>query len=109
MKELLENIEEFLESGEDNLKKERFNAAASDFFKAIVVSCDYLLYCRIKILPKNHNERFSLLNKHFKEIYAHISKLFPIYTKSYNFKVKKEDVFLIKEYAYELKSLVNKE
>ena len=108
MKELLENIKEFLKSGEDNLKKERFNAATSDFFKAIVVSCDYLLYYNIKILPKNHNERFSLLKKHFKEIYAFISKLFPIYTKSYNFKIKKEDALLIKKYAYELKSFVDK-
>ena len=108
MKELLDNINEFLESGEDNLEKERFNAAASDFFKAIVVSCDYVLYCHIKILPKNHNERFSLLNKHFKEIYNSISKLFPIYTKSYNFKIKKEDTLLIKKYAYEIKSFVDK-
>lgn len=108
MEELRENIEEFLESGEDNLKKERFNAATSDFFKAIVVSCDYLLYYHIKILPKNHNERFSLLNKHFKEIYISISKLFPIYTKSYNFKIKKGDALLIKKYAYEIKSFVDK-
>lgn len=108
MEELRDNIKEFLESGEDNLKKERFNAAASDFFKAIVVSCDYLLYSNIKILPKNHNERFSLLNKHFKEIYNTISKLFLIYTKSYNFKIKKEDAFLIRKYAYEIKSFVDK-
>lgn len=108
MEELLENIKEFLESGEDNLKKERFNAAASDFFKAIVVSCDYLLYYNIKILPKNHNERFSLLNKHFKEIYNSISKLFPIYTRSYNFKIKKEDTLLIRRYAYEIKSFTDK-
>ncbi|MEK6823427.1 MAG: hypothetical protein AABY06_00170 [Nanoarchaeota archaeon] len=108
MKELIENIKEFLESGEDNLKKKRFNASATDFFKAIVVICDYLIYSNIKILPKNHSERFLLLSKHFKEIYSKVSELFPIYTKSYNFKIKKEDMLNIREYAYKLKSLIDK-
>jgi len=109
MKELIDNIKEFLESGEDNLKKERFNASATDFFKAIVVTCDYILYSKIKILPKNHSERFSLLNKHFEEIYLKVSELFLVYVKSYNFKVKKEDVLKIKEYAYNIKSIINKD
>lgn len=108
MKELIENIREFLDSGEDNLKKERFNASATDFFKAIVVICDYLIYLNVKILPKNHSERFSLLSRHFKKIYTEVSELFLIYTKSYNFKIKKEEVMKIKEYAYKLKSFINK-
>jgi len=108
MNELLENIEEFLESGEDNLNKERFNAAISDFFKAIVVSCDCLIYRDMKILPKNHSERFSLLNKYFKEIYEEVSILFGVYKNSYNFKIKKEDALKAKNYAYKLKSLINK-
>lgn len=108
MKELLENISEFLESGEDNLKKERFNAAISDFFKAIVVACDYLIYRDIKILPKNYSDRFSLLSKHFNGIYIEVSDLFEAYTNSYNFKIKKEDVLKTKEYAYRLKSLIDK-
>jgi len=108
MKELIENIKEFFESGEDNLKKERFNASATDFFKAIVVICDYLIYSKIKVLPKNHSERFSLLSKHFKEIYSKVSELFSVYVKSYNFKIKREDALKIKEYAYKLESLIDK-
>ncbi|MBU2523336.1 MAG: hypothetical protein KKE23_03535 [Nanoarchaeota archaeon] len=108
MNELLDNINEFLESGEDNLKKERFNAAISDFFKAIVVACDYMIYRDMKILPKNHSERFSLLNKYFKEIYGEVSSLFIIYTNSYNFKIKKEDALKAKNYAYKLESFINK-
>lgn len=108
MKELLDNIKEFLESGEDNIKKERFNASATDFFKAIVVICDYLIYSKIRILPKNHSERFSLLSKHFEEIYSKVSELFSIYVKSYNFKIKKKDVLKTREYAYKLESLISK-
>ena len=109
MEEIIGNINEFLDSGEDNLKKERFNASVTDFFKAIVVICDYFIYSKIKIFPKNHSQRFSLLSRHFKEIYSKVSELFQIYVKSYNFKIKKEDTIKIREYARYLKSLVNKE
>ena len=53
MEELLKNAEEFFESGEDNLKKKRFNVAVSDFFKAIAILCDYLIYRETKIMLLN--------------------------------------------------------
>ncbi len=107
MEGLLKNIEEFLQSGEDNLKKERFNAAVSDFFKAIAILCDYIIYKEIKILPKNHNERFSLLRTYFRDIYSKVSQLFRHYTDSYNLRSTKEDAEKIKSYAYELKNLAS--
>jgi len=103
MDELLKNIEEFLESGEENIRKARFNAAVSDFFKAIVILCDYKIYRDMKIIPKNHNERFSILEKYFSDIYLEISKLFQIYTRSYNLRMTKEDAIKLKNYAYGLK------
>lgn len=110
MEELLKNAEEFIESGEENITKQRFNASVSDFFKAIVILCDYLIYKEIKIIPKNHNERFSILKKYFGDIYKKVSKLFKTYVKSYNLRLKKEDAKKVKEYANELKNLIfNKE
>jgi hypothetical protein len=108
MKELLDNVKEFLESGEENLKKERFNAAVSDFFKAIVILCDYIIYRDIKIMPKNHNERFSLLETYFKDIYKNVSEFFKTYTKSYNLRLGKEEATKLKNYANELKNFINK-
>lgn len=107
-KELLKNIEEFLQSGKDNLEKQRFNASVSDFFKAIVILCDYLIYKEIKIMPKNHNERFSLLRTYFKEIYKNVSELFKIYTKSYNLRLGKEEANKLNLYANELKNIIHK-
>jgi|SRR3989344_7998366 len=107
--ELLKNIDEFLESGKDNLEKDRFNAAVSDYFKAIVVMCDCILYKEIKITPKNHNDRFLLLKKYFKDIYEETSRLFRIYTESYNLRLNKEDAVKIKNYADELRNKLNKE
>ena len=110
MEELLNNIKEFIESGNENLVKSRYNAAASDFFKSIVISCDYLIYKEMKILPKNHNERFSLLKKYFEDIYNKVSKLFEIYTRSYNLRILERDAKKIGEYAHEIyNNIKNKE
>ena len=107
--ELLKNIDEFLDSGKDNLEKGRYNAAVSNFFKAIVVSCDLILYKNIKIIPKNHNDRFSLLRKYFADIYKEVSELFKLYTRSYNLRLDKKDAVKLKNYANELRNKINKE
>ncbi len=106
MEELLKNAEDFFQSAEDNLKKGRFNPAVADFFKAIVILCDYIIYRDTKILPKNHNQRFSLLRDYFKDIYKNVSELFELYTKSYNFRLKAGDVIKIKNYYDELKKFI---
>lgn len=107
--DLTKNAHEFLDSGEDNLNKQRFNAAATDFFKAIVILCDSLIYNEIRTLPKNHNERFRLLNIHFNDIYHEVSSLFNLYKRSYNLRLTKEDTIKLKHYANELKSKTIKE
>ena len=106
IEDLLKNADEFLESGKDNLSKKRFNAAVSNFFKAIVILCDYLVYRDMKIIPKNHNERFSILEKYFKEIYTKVSELFQTYTASYNLRLEEKDANKLKNYAYELKNSI---
>ena len=111
--ELLKNIDEFLYSGNDNLEKRRYNAAVSaavsDFFKAVVVSYDFLLYKNTKIIPKNHNDRFSLLRKYFSGIYEKVSELFKLYTRSYNLRLEKKDAIKLRNYANELRNKINKE
>ena len=110
MKEILLNANEFLASAEDNLKKKRWNASVSDFFKAISNFSDFLIYKELRIFTKNHNERFQLLKKYFPKIYKKILDLFSTYRKSYNLRLKKEDALKLKKFAYELKNIVsNKE
>lgn len=106
MEELIDNAKEFIDSGEENIIKERFNVAVSDFFKAIVILCDYLIYREIKIIPKNHSERFSTLQKYFKDIYEKVSSFFKTYTKSYNLRLGKKEAEELKNYAHELKNFI---
>ena len=105
MKELLENANEFLESGKENFEKKRFNVSASDYFKSIVIFCDYLIYREIKRLPKNHSDRFNLLKLYFEEIHDKVSSLFKEYIKSYNLKRNKEDCIELEKYANEIKRI----
>jgi len=103
MNELMQNALEFIASGEDNLLKKRYNASVSDFFKAIVTLCDYLIYKDMKFLPKNHNERFEFLKNYFNEIYLKVFSLFQLYRDSYNLRLKKEDALKLRDLAHELR------
>jgi len=107
MNDLLENAKEFIESGEDNIKKERYNVSVADFFKAIAVLCDYLIYKNIKTLPKNHLDRFNLLKAYFPEIYSVVSPMFRRYTESYNQRMTKQDAIKFENYAHELRNFVS--
>ena len=106
MEELLKNANEFLDSGNDNFIKERYNVAVSDFFKTIAILSDYLIYTKIKSLPKNHNDRFHYLKLYFGDIYSHVSFLFKTYTNSYNLRLNKGDAEKVRDYANELKNII---
>lgn len=106
MEVLLQNAQEFLDSGNENLKKQRFNAAVADFFKGIVILCDYFIYKEMKIKPKNHNERFSLLRSYFVDTYQEVSDLFEVYTQSYTLRLTKENAEKLGRYADGLKNRI---
>lgn len=104
--ELLKNAEEFLESAQDNQIKKRYNAAVSDYFKAIVIYTDYIIYKDIKTLPKNHNHRFQLLENYFPEIHEKLSKLFKIYTDSYNLRLSEKETKELEKNANEVRDYI---
>lgn len=103
----MKNAEEFLESAEENFKKERYNACVSDYFKAIVILADYLIYGEIKRVPKNHNERFYLLKRYFGDVYGRVSVLFKTYTESYNLRLGIKDAKEVRKYAEEFKDYID--
>ncbi|MDP4039942.1 MAG: hypothetical protein Q8P57_05185 [Candidatus Pacearchaeota archaeon] len=107
MEEILQNAIEFLESAEDSLKKQRWNVAVANYFKSASNFCDYLIYKEIKLFPKNHNERFQLLEKYFPEIHKIIIDLFKKYRESYNLRLKRRDALPVRQFAYELKTRIS--
>lgn len=106
-KNLSENAREFEKSGNDELEKNRYNSAVNSYYKAIAVLCDLKIYEKIRVLPKNHAERFLFLKMHFQDAYKLINPLFDKYTDSYNLRLNKQDVLLFKENVEKLKRIFN--
>lgn len=105
-KDLKLNFKEFLESAEQELQSNRYNAAVTSYFKAIVILCDLRIYKDKRLLPKNHTERFLFLKMHFKEVSEELSKLFNLYTDSYNLRMNREDAVLLKENVEKFKNIL---
>jgi hypothetical protein len=105
--DILKNANESLESAEDDLKKNRFNSAIASFFRTIANLCDYIIYKEIKVLPKNHGDRFNLLEKYFPSIHVKVKEIFEIYRDSYNIRLSKKDALKVRNYTYELKNKIN--
>lgn len=99
LKELKLNTIEFYESGKDDLEKDRFNSAASDFFKALVTLCDYLIYRKSRTTPENHKERFKITKGNFPTANEVLNCLWEAYIKSHNERLAREETLKIKKGA----------
>jgi hypothetical protein len=93
----LENtfIEEY-EGGIDQLEKGRYKNATILFSKALFALCDFLIYSSLNKLPKNHSERFRILEGHFNDIYIIVDDIFSHYTDAYSKPILKETCIKIK-------------
>lgn len=98
---LRKNIIEFYTEGNSALKRGSYNTAVSLFFKTIAVLVDYHILKKEGFVPKNHAERFRLLQQKYMKLYEILDKDFPVYQDSY-------DIILSKEMAGEIKDDVKK-
>ena len=92
-------IQTFLEEYQgalDELNKTRYKNSTILFSKALFAICDILIQNKINKLPKNHSERFRILELYFKEIYRIVDEIFDKYTDSYSKPVLKETCYAIK-------------
>ena len=103
--DLLLNFRDFKAAGDDELRKGRYNPAISSYFKALVILCDIKIYSERQQLPKNHSERFIILENHFPEAYSLLSPLFDKYRDSYNLRMQKKDVMELLENVKRLKKI----
>ena len=74
---------EYYSSGEDELKKERYNSSVVLFFKALVAFVDLYIYQKTGKTPSSHKERFRVAQNNFAEVYNLLDKDFPFYQDSY--------------------------
>src|SRR3989344_703728 len=87
---LKQGINEFIEGGLDEENKQMFRLAVTAYFKAISQICDLILFEKIGFMPKNHSERFRILEKNNKELYFLVDTTFKMYRDTYSKEMDKE-------------------
>ena len=97
MEELSRTIIEEYEGGLEELKKERYKNSAILLSKALFAICDLIIHSKLEKLPKNHGERFRILENDFPEIYAVVDLIFAHYTDAYSKPILKETCEKIKD------------
>ncbi|HLC64594.1 MAG TPA: hypothetical protein VJI46_00550 [Candidatus Nanoarchaeia archaeon] len=100
---LIENFREYYQLGLEAFKREKFNSAATLFFKAIAALCDLYILRKEGIIPSSHAQRFRLLEDKYHDIYRIVDRDFPFYQDSYTNKLDREAALLLKEDAESIK------
>lgn len=97
MEELVKTFIEEFEGGVEQLAIGRHKNATILLCKALFALCDLMIYQKLAKLPKNHGERFRILEAHFPEIYRIADNIFSHYTDAYSKPVLKETCEQIKD------------
>ena len=87
--ELLKNAKTFYASASLVYRSGDYTGAFILFFKCLMAICDYAVLAKYSKTPKDHQERFRLLEKHFPLLYKEVDFLFRFYRQSYSTAVRK--------------------
>ena len=93
---LKENIKKFIKSAEIIYNTGDFTSSAILYFKAFFAILDLVILKRIGKIPKDHSERFRILESGFSNLYSSLDKLYHIYRNTYTAIINKYDCDKIK-------------
>ena len=94
---LEENIKEFQGSADLVYKKNDFTSATILYFKTLFGVLDLIILKNTGKIPKDHSERFRMLESSFSNLYKTLDELYSIYRNTYTAKINKENCDRIKE------------
>ncbi len=89
-KELMSNIKTVLKSADLVYENEDYTSATILYFKALFIVLDLIILKNMGITPKDHTERFRILENRFPSLYTIIDKYFKIYRATYSTSIDKE-------------------
>ena len=95
--ELIKNIKKILKSAELVYANKDFTSATILYFKAAFSILDLILLRLKGKTPKDHTERFRMLEDSCPDLYEFIDKYFKIYRDTYSISIDKETCDKIKE------------
>ncbi len=99
--ELLKNIKTFLASADLVYNTKDFTSAAILYFKALFASLDYLILAKVGQTPKDHEERFRILETKFPSLYKILNDVFRIYRASYRTTISQTDCEKVRSHVKE--------
>jgi len=102
--ELKANAQEYLEDADYLFNRGHHNSALNLYFKALVAICDYIILRDTGKLPRNHSERFRILEENYPDIYDIVDFHFNNYRKAYLMRATKEWVEVLKNDVHSLYS-----
>lgn len=96
---LLQNIRMFQNSAELVYLNKDYTSATMLYFKSWFVALDLLIFKKLKITPKDHHERFRILQKDFPNHYEMLDRYFPVYRSTYSATIDKKTCDEIRTYV----------
>jgi len=90
MEELLENIRSFWRSAELVYSTKDFTSASILYFKCLFVLLDLVILKSKRMTPKDHTERFRILEVSFPSLYSSLDRIFSIYRDTYSLVIGKD-------------------
>ena len=86
---LLENSKRFLRSAELVYNSKDFTSATILYFKALFSVLDLMILRGTGKMPKDHSERFRILESKYPKLYEELDRLYPLYRDSYSMTISK--------------------
>ena len=108
--ELIANIKKFWNSAELVYNSKDYTSATILYFKCWFVLLDYVILKNKRIIPKDHSERFKILNTGFKKYYYQIDRQYPLYRQTYHSSIERTKCdnirIIVKEIIHEQKIII---
>ena len=95
--ELENNTKMLLNSANLVYNSKDYTSATILYFKLVFVMLDYIILLKKGLTPKDHNERFRILQKDFTEEYEFLDKYFILYRDTYSTTIEKEKCDMVKK------------
>ena len=100
--ELIKNISTFLKSADLVYQTEDYTSATILYFKTLFSALDYVILKKEGKVPKDHEERFRILEIKFPSLYSVLNSIFRIYRATYRTSISKSDCERVRKNVREI-------
>ena len=97
--ELFKNIKMIMGSADLIYSNKDYTSATILYFKALFSILDYIILISKGNTPKDHSERFRILQQFHPKLYESLDKYFKIYRDTYSILIDKQTCDTIKDYV----------